>query len=209
MRKTLGLCPNPHLRPFFEKKGLKNFQKAFKRIFCEVSSNRFMYHKYYLSKFPPSQTDDSWTFASNGWNSVADIGKEYGTYVLDEHEYYRMEMKYCEAILLICEHFKVNCLRIMRLEKFGFCGEKIAYPQELLSFYDSLVEGSLIDAENFSNICRLGLRENLWCFLYAQTVHFNLAFDYDYYISIVCEKIPDAIVQKILDLGLYLELAEA
>lgn len=139
-----------------------------------------------ITKYDPNLKTDEWT-------AMSDVGKVYNGKIFELKEYLRVENLYLHAIQLIARHNGVSFFEISSLEL-------LRRPDTPLL---DVVDHSSVDLESALVIAQKVLREELWCKLLhpKMIVHFG----YDYYMYIGSAKSSTLELEKIRDMGLFIE----
>jgi hypothetical protein len=136
-----------------------------------------------ITKYNPAFRDERGAYLKEEWTSVSDVGKSFGGVILTFGEYRRIEDAYVSTALSLVSEAGLDALTITHLETHGVAKARaedlrgIAFDPKLASTGMSLPRGALGD------VCRLVLREILWCKLEAVS-GFYLHFGYDYYMYV-------------------------
>lgn len=127
------------------------------------------------------------------WTAMSDIGKTYDGKIFMLDEYLRVENLYLYAILLIAQFNNVSSFEICSLET----PEK-SYIPDL-----DIVNHSVVNLESALAIAKKVLREEMWCKL--QNSNMFVHFGYDYYMYIGSAEYPRLELDKIREMGLFVE----
>ncbi len=163
---------------------------------------------FLITKNEPEFLDGNYIFLNEGWASISDIGKSYNGKIFSADDYLSTENKFLKIIKLLLEHFKITTLSVMCLEKYidNLESEYMigGIKKEYNEIFVSIAEGKSYDLKSIEIICRLNLRERIWCMLYSREQHFVIKFGYDFFMYVICEDIPDKIKQYISKNQLYI-----
>ena len=78
----------------------------------------------------------------------------------------------------------------------------------MIELFERLHEGTVIEIRDIEHLCRLVLREQLWCKLENDNIMF-IHFGYDYYMYIGCLSKSEGVINLIKKIGLFLEKFES
>lgn len=162
-----------------------------------------------ITKFNLTYRDEKGVYQRNEWTSFNDIGNN-----LTLNEYIATENKYIKAVQLFMKCLGINKLTIKALEKRIELSKKAKkysklYPQKMNRLFASLKEDYILDKDAIEMVCRLALRENLWCKLNDPNNRMFVHFGYDYYMYIGVEKSCKNTVDEINKQGLFVEVFES
>lgn len=163
-----------------------------------------------VTKYNPKYRDNRGKYLRKEWTSISDIGNIIGDgdICVTIQDYISTEDKYVRAILDI-----MNCLDIQKLNIFGL--EKwedmidisdfpALYNDKMIKLYSEISDGVCLEKEQISDLCRMILREKIWCKLkYDSKMYVH--FGHDYYMFIGSEKRCQNIISNIEKFGLYVE----
>lgn len=96
----------------------------------------------------------------------------------------------------------------MNLEKQGNIideGHKKGLSINDIDIISSIKEGQELNIEEINSVIKSTLRERFWCGLYSKTTHIIIKPGYDFYINIICPKLPLSIINQINKLELYID----
>jgi len=138
-----------------------------------------------LSKYDPRFRKRG-AFQLDVWTSVSDIGKSFEGKVLTVEEYLRTENQYVSVISSFLKETQVSSLVVTALEKHFPDGpiERLDSSDPLLdplAEITSILEGDTLSLSEIETVCRLSLREFLWCKLENDELAY-VHFGYDYYV---------------------------
>lgn len=165
-----------------------------------------MYY-YRMSKYNPVNRNSKGHYIADEWTSVNDIGNIYSNQELTLSDYVLVEEKYVDAIKAIMTEVKIDKLRIQEFEKYEYSGIVEGNSDFLINMYDSLAEGMMIEKQNLSSVVKLILREIAWAKLVNPSLEIH--FGYDYYMYVCSEYSLSLAVKKMIESGLFVELARS
>ena len=166
-----------------------------------------MKFKWRVTKYNPCFRDINGIYQKDEWTSIHHIGKVYDNKEFTLEEYLKKEDCYIQAIEQVLNFNKIESLIITGLEKWGKELEidefhKI-YSQNMFHLYRSIYEGYSVRKNDISDLCRLILRNQLWCKLNNSKIYIH--FGHDYYMFIGCEEACNNLENKIRKIGLFVE----
>lgn len=161
--------------------------------------------QYRITKYNPMYRDIEGIYSIDEWTSISDIGKLYGSREFSLPEYLKVESKYIEAIALFMKCNDLNSFVISEVEKYSDEMEQNSANME--SIYHNIKEGDLLNIAEIPNICRLLLREYMWGKFAAPTMFVH--FGQDYYMYIGVTKECENVIDRIIEMGLFVEEFES
>lgn len=165
-----------------------------------------------ITKYNPDYRNESGQFTKDEWTSFCDIGKIFSGEKLDISQYIKTEDAYVEIIMMFMRNNNISNLKICSIEKKHELTDSITklgnfieiYSEEMLNLLNKIKEEDIVDSKNIPDLCRLILREHIWCKLENMPDMF-VHFGYDYYMYIGSLKEWDSIRQDVTRLGLFIE----
>jgi hypothetical protein len=136
-----------------------------------------------ITKYDPAFRDARGAYLKGEWTSVSDVGKSFNGVALTSEEYRKIEDAYVSTVLSFISEAGLDALTVTYLEAHRVSE---ARPEDLrdIAFDPKLVRaGMSLSHEALDDVCRLVLREILWCKLESES-GFYLHFGYDYYMYI-------------------------
>jgi hypothetical protein len=165
-----------------------------------------------ITKYDPAYRDGQGEYQKNEWTSCYDIGKPYGGKEFTVNDYMAVENAYIDAVLLFAKGSGITTLTIRCLEKHNrnidLGKNPLAYTEEMVELFENLREGDVLEIKDIERLCRLVLREQLWCKLESGNKMF-VHFGYDYYMYIGSLSKPEGIARLVEELGLFIEEFES
>jgi hypothetical protein len=138
-----------------------------------------------ISKYDPALRNKAGAYTPDVWTSISDIGKQFGDVLFQFDEYLAIEQKYILAGREFIEESGIPSLTVSAVERIdldpGNDGE--LFSAELLADSRPLQNGQVLGPDEIENVCRLNLREIIWCKLESPG-KFYIHFGYDYYMYI-------------------------
>lgn len=163
---------------------------------------------YRISKYNPKFRDEDGLYTRKEWTSISDIGESFDGSEVTIHEYLEIENRYLKAINIILDYLKIKYLYVMELEKQGNIIDeenKKGLSINDINIINSIKEGQELNIEEINSVIKATLREIFWCGLYSKTTHIIIKPGYDFYIHIICPKLPSSIIEQINKLELYID----
>lgn len=159
-----------------------------------------------ITKYSPNNRING-DYTKEEWTSISDVGKSYSNEVFLIEHYLQTESLYIMALISIVNEMKINSLQVTNLEKhdFGFLNDRFhtLYSDEMKKIYSNINNGDSISGNELVLLCKLVLREKLWCKLQTSGMFVHFGFDYYMYIgsALKCKNSLKAIVNS----GLFIE----
>lgn len=144
-----------------------------------------MNYQWRVTKYNPDFRDKNGYYTLiEEWICPSEIGEIINGKEFTLDDYLRVETAYINAVIRFLEDSEVNSLRILGLEKTDISKEdksSVLYEPE----FDQVVlkEDLKVNKNEIRLICKMILRNFLWCKLYSKD-HFFVHFGWDYYMYI-------------------------
>jgi hypothetical protein len=165
---------------------------------------------YRITKYNPDFRDKNGAFQGEDWTSISDVGKNFSGRILTFEEYLSVENKYISSALHFFNETDLKNLSVVGLEQKQ--DQKRDFEDARFSGLDyekkNFREGMKIDGSNLPQLCRLILREIIWCRLESDQ-NFYIHFGWDFYMYIGTSIWPDASVDFTRQQGLFVEEIES
>ena len=165
-----------------------------------------------ITKYNPAYRDENHKYMNCEWTSISDRGKSFDGKKLSASDYIAVENSYIEAVLIFMNRLEITSLTVKKLEKtdnsFKLQKPSNLYSAEMIKFYNSIENNIVIGKREIQYLCRLVLREHLWCKLEENKTMF-VHFGYDYYMYIGSNKRFKGIINTIANTGLFIEEFES
>lgn len=163
-------------------------------------------YQWRVRKYNPNDRDkDGYYPLKEEWTCPSEIGKVINEKEFTLEEYLQMENAYVDAVMTFLEESGIHSLRILKLS------EQTITEEEKESFlYDSgfedlgFQEDKLMNKEEIGLICRMVLRNFLYCELYLKDKFF-VHFGWDYYMYIGSNVHCSEALKKVSKSGLFVE----
>ena len=135
-----------------------------------------------ITKYNPISRNENGAYLKDEWISFSDIGLSFEDEVLTFDEYRKVENAYVSTALKFFSESGLHSLKINSLEMNKPYVRKSNLKD--ISYNPKLIEnGLLIADEELESVCRLILRDVIWCRLESES-RFYIHFGYDYYMYI-------------------------
>jgi len=168
-------------------------------------------YSWRITKYNPANRKNG-AYVKGEWTSLSDVGKLYQDGVFSVNEYLQVEKLYVSAVCSIMGALGIESLQVKNLEKdiYDFSSDKFSYiyPEEMQRLYANITEGDSITVEQVEILCKLILREKLWCKLENELSMFA-HFGFDYYMYIGASSPCNKEIQTIESWGLFVESQES
>lgn len=169
-----------------------------------------MKYSFRISKYNPTNRNEKGHYLIDEWTSPSEIGKTFGASVFTVNDYLSIEQKYIDSIILFFKYSKLEYLRISSLE-----ANKISlyYTNLIPKLKEDLPdlsvikynEDQVIRINELSILCKLILRNVLWCRLSFDD-KFEVFFGEDFYVYIsTIQSNYQSAINKVELLGLFCE----
>ncbi len=162
--------------------------------------------EYRITKYNPEKRDDNGRFMEDEWTSYADVGKVYGENIFSISEYLETENKYLGAIEHLMSKNNIESFYIHGLEKNNAHFDEHTSVQ-MKKMFKELGKVHSVNNADIPTLCRLILREYIWCKLECSNMFVH--FGYDYYMYVGMNVACDESIKKIKHLGLFVEPFES
>jgi hypothetical protein len=139
-------------------------------------------YSWRITKYNPIYRNERGHYLKDDWTSIADIGRFYDGLEFTADSYRSVENAYVAATLEFLAEAGYNSLKITYLETALLQENRIDFQQlqDIALDPRQVSLGMVFAGQDLADLCRLVLREILWCKL-AWDDRFYLHFGYDYY----------------------------
>ena len=161
-----------------------------------------------ITKYDPKYRCPSGAYLNDEWCIYGEIGKAFNNVRFDFKEYARIEKLYIDAIELFMECHNISLLQIDTLEKNKKLKKDIHNIADMVELFHNIKDGDWIQQAHIQDLCKLILRDKLWCKLrYSRKMFVHFGWDFYMYIgsSLVC----DEAILSIEKSGLFVEPFES
>lgn len=142
---------------------------------------------YRITKYNPKYRNSDGAYLKEEWTSVYDIEKSYSDSKVSLQNYLDVEGLYINTAYCLYEICGAPKLYVKSLGKvlrddYSFLEKfKLSYRKhDISSLYENMV---IPDKQFFINVCKMCLREMVWCKLESDN-GFYIHFGYDYYMYV-------------------------
>ena len=161
-----------------------------------------------ITKYNPCNRDINGIYTlPDEWTSYSDIGTVRDGKVFAYEDYKKIEDAYVASILMIMDCNAVQKLKVVGLEKRGPLISYSYISEDMKEMYDKVRDGIYCSEDTINVVARLVLREKLWCKFESSSMFVH--FGYDYYMYIGSAQMCKKEIQKIQEIGLYVEEQES
>ncbi|MGC2310126.1 MAG: hypothetical protein WA432_00720 [Candidatus Babeliaceae bacterium] len=187
---------------YFGKITIKDLENKF-RMSLEIKV-----FSWRITKYNPKNRNSRGIYLIDEWTSYSDIGKIINNQEFTYKEYIETENAYVVSIILFMKCNDLETLKIKNLEKPLPLDLKDKFLSEKMKICFNVIRNSNdINKNEIDSICRLILREKLWCKLESKDMFVHFGWDYYMYIGSMkrCEKC----INEIQQLNLFVEQQES
>jgi len=135
-----------------------------------------------ITKYDPAYRNAAGAYLKDEWTSVSDIGRSFDGESLTVEEYRSVEDAYVSTALSFLSEANLNCLNVTSLETNNVAKADASLVEGLLNAA-VVTEGMIVCDGTLDDVCRLVLREVLWCRL-ESPAGFHIHFGWDYYMYV-------------------------
>lgn len=163
-------------------------------------------YQWRITKYNPDFRDENGHYTRvEDWTSPYDIGKTFNGQAFTFEQYLRVESAYINTILMFIKESKVKSLRVIWLENHKSKVQRkwqFLYEDEFQHI--QLEEDMVINLEDIPTICKMILRELIYCQLLVKDQLF-IHFGWDYYMYIGTNYQSTVAIDLAINNGLYVE----
>lgn len=158
-----------------------------------------------ITKYNPKNRDhNGFYLLKDEWTSYSEIGNIIDGTTFTYKEYLEVENSYIASIILFMKCNNLDSLKITNIEKYHeFLNNDQYLSENMKNDFDFIKNGLDIDRDKIDSISRLVLREKLWCKFESKDMFVH--FGWDYYMYIGSSKTCEKYIEKIRELGLFVE----
>ncbi len=164
-----------------------------------------------VTKYDPALRDEWGAYTRDEWTDASCVGHEIAGHVLGADEYLQTENAYVKAVrafledagqpaLLVCQGLERYDEQLSYLAPFGL--DDVAHERPRLE------EGEWLTGDDLERVCRLILRNAVWCKLEAPDL-FAVHFGQDYYMYIGSHSPSVRAIERTEASGLFVEQIES
>lgn len=157
-----------------------------------------------VTKYDPARRDERGAFLDPDWTSHADIDRAIGGRTLQLDDYLKVESAYAAAARAF--HQEAGCppLTVVGLETNDLQPRTVDLG--LADVLEPVVhDGDSVGDDEIERLCRLNLRELVWCKLEAKSQDFYLHFGHDYYMYVGTRSSSEDVIRRVEASGLFVE----
>jgi hypothetical protein len=158
-----------------------------------------------ITKYNPAFRDERGAYLYDEWISVSEIGESFGGEVLTFEEYRKIENAYVLTTLRFLTEAGLSSLKVTSLEKQNLPRVEKWLLADIPIAPSRVEEGMSASDEELGNICRLVLREAIWCRLESEA-GFYIHFGWDYYMYVGSPVPSEESVLYGREQGLFIEV---
>jgi hypothetical protein len=140
-------------------------------------------HSWRITKYDPIHRNERGHYLKDEWTSIADIGRIYDGHEFTADSYRIVEDAYVATALEFLAEAGCNGLKITYLEPPRLLDQSAKYLQDIVLDPRAVSRYSIVTGAELNDLCRMVLREILWCKLESEN-GFYLHFGYDYYMYV-------------------------
>lgn len=165
-------------------------------------------YNWRITKYNPSNRDESGRYNVKDWTSFYDIGKEFNGEKVTVYDYLQVEEAYIRSILAFIDAHNINYMTVKELERpeesLQINRYTSLYTNDMINMYKTLKEDDTLNTTEIEVLSRLILREHIWCKLqHGKTLYVH--FGYDYYLYMGSPVKNEHVLNMIKQQGLFVE----
>lgn len=163
-----------------------------------------MNYQYRITKYNPIYRNSNGEYAKEEWISSSQIGEVFDGKVFTLNDYLQVERAYIHTVLGFMKESEVHSLRMILLEKNNELSEDESSELFEESFKEvTLKEDLLVSEKDIPVVCRMILREYIYCQFISRD--FFVHFGYDYYMYIGSKQLCGEGIDFARRYGLFVE----
>jgi hypothetical protein len=140
-------------------------------------------YSWRITKYDPIHRNECGHYLQDEWTSISDIGRIYDGHEFTADSYRVIENAYVATALEFLAEAGCDGLKIIGLEPPRLLEQTAKYLQDIALDPRAVSTDSIVAGVDLDNLCRMVLREILWCKLESES-GFYLHFGYDYYMYV-------------------------
>ncbi len=161
-------------------------------------------YQWRITKYNPAYRNAEGHYLRDEWTSASEIGKSFHGEILTLDDYLQVERAYVDTVMKFLEVYRIESVRLIHLETYGLCNVDKTSPLYAPSFDKiPLAEDMLVTIDQIPIVCKMALREYIYCQLIAED--FFVQFGYDYYMFIGANDIQQEALQFANEQCLFVE----
>lgn len=158
-----------------------------------------------VTKYNPDFRDENGYYTLiEEWTCPSDIGKVFNEHEFTMLEYLQAETAYIDSVIKFIEESGIDSLRVIQLQYTISEEDKTSplYEKEFETMV--LKEDALVNKNDIRLICKMVLRNFIWCQLYSKN-NFFVHFGWDYYMYIGSNVNCLSVIEFASNNGLFVE----
>lgn len=136
-----------------------------------------------ITKYNPAFRNENGAYLKDEWTSISDVGESFDSKILTKEEYQEVEDAYVSTALHFVSKSGIEFLQVSYVEKRNLQKVEKKLFEDISYNPRSIRKNLLVSGKNSEDVCRLILREIIWCRLESEG-KFYIHFGYDYYLYI-------------------------
>ncbi|KYG30365.1 hypothetical protein [Alkalihalobacillus trypoxylicola] len=166
---------------------------------------KFKDYQWRVTKYNPDFRDENGYYTlDEEWTCPSEIGKNINGKEFTLEQYLHVEASYIHSVIQFMEESRLDSLRILQLE-CDFTEEARTSPLYEKEFEQlNLREDVMLNKHEIRLVCKMVLRNFIWCKLYGKK-HFFIHFGYDYYMYIGSHTNCLSAIESATNSGLFVE----
>lgn len=151
-------------------------------------------YQWRITKYNPAYRNAEGHYLRDEWTSASEIGKSFHGEILTLEDYLQVENAYVDTVMKFLEVYQIENVRLIHLETYGLSDVDKSSPLYDAAFDTiSLAEDMLVTIAQIPIVCKMTLREYIYCQLITED--FFVQFGYDYYLFIGANSIRQEAIQ--------------
>jgi hypothetical protein len=157
-----------------------------------------------ITKYNPAFRNEQGAYLKDEWTSISEVGDSFDGKILTFEEYRKIEDTYVSTALCFLSESNIDSVKVNSLEKYNLSrtGKEILTDIE---FNSKILKNNFeVSVEVFKDVCRLILRDVIWCRLESNS-DFYVHFGWDYYMYIGSSICSEKAINFGIEKGLFVE----
>ncbi|MDB5203566.1 MAG: hypothetical protein JWQ27_2975 [Ferruginibacter sp.] len=156
-----------------------------------------------ITKYDPAFRNDKGVYLRSEWTSYKDIGERFNQVLFTKDDYIKTEQHYIEAVKLFfefhsCEYFGLENLEIYNAKALENIDE--------IKLHLHVNQINVFKIKDIPQIVQLILREVIWGELISRFDNeIAVRFGYDFYMYFNSDRDISSLLEKIKQIGLYID----
>ena len=161
-------------------------------------------YQWRITKYNPAYRNEEGHYLRDEWTSVSEIGKSYQGEILTLNDYLQVEKAYVDTVMKFLEVYQIERVRLIHLETYGLDNVDKTSPLYDPSFDTiPLAEDMLVTIDQIPIVCKMALRDYIYCQLITED--FFVQFGDDYYLYIGANSIQQEALHFASEQRLFVE----